>query len=178
MRKFYLILWLKWIFWLTFLSVSLAFVGSGIITIVIYMKQGAVSLNGGVYRALFDILTFWFPIVWSAMLLLSLFLTLKRVFNRCYANFKFILFTCSDKKIEEISYADLVRVWRKWFFSLIWLVMVQVIVVFIFMKLFFHAETLFDWFNIYVLYLFLLISGYFSFMILSVKYKKVRLVPC
>lgn len=183
MRKFYLFLWLRWMFWLTFLSLSLAIAGAGFITVIIYMKQGAVSLNGEIYSALFAIFRFWFAIFWSATLLLSLFLTLKILFNHCYGNFKLILLTCSDKKmqsqqIEQIGYGDLVKVWRKWFMLLIWLVTVQVIVVFIFMKLFFHVGTLFDWFNIYVLYLFLLISGYFSFMILGVKCKKIKVVKC
>jgi len=181
--KFYLILWLRWMFWLTFLSLSLAIAGAGFVTVIIYMKQGAVSLNREVYSALFDIFRFWFAIFWSATLLISLFLTLKNLFNHCYVNFKLILFTCPDKKmqsqqIEQIGYGDLVKVWRKWFMLLIWLVAAQVIVVFIFMKLFFNAGTLFNWFNIYVLYLFLLISGYFSFMILGVKCKKVKVVKC
>ena len=183
MSRFYLILWLKWMLWLTFLSVFLAILGAAFTTAIVYIKQGAVPLNNEIYAALFEIFKFWFAIIWSMTLLLSLFLTLKTVFNHCYANFKLILFTCPDKnsqsqQIEQIGYGDLVKVWRKWFMLLIWLVGAQMILAFISMKLFSNAATLFDWFNIYVLYLFLLIAGYFSFMILSVKCKKVKVVKC
>ena len=183
MRKFYFYLWLRWIFWLTFLSLSLAIAGAGFITVILYIKQGAVSLNSEVSTALFAIFRFWFALLWSATLLLSLFLTLKTLFNRCYANFKLILLSCPNKKmqmheIREVGYGDLLKVWRKWFILLIWFVVAEVIIGFIFMKLFFHKETLFDWFNIYFLYLFLLIGGYFSFMILGVRCKKVKVVKC
>ena len=183
MNKFYFILWLRWAVILTFLSVLLAVGIAAFITFFIYINQGVKSLDVQVYHALYDIFKFWFALSWSFTLLLSLFISLKSIFNRCIAHYKLNLLSCSNKNeisqvLEKIAYGDLLKVWRKWFMLLIWLVGAQMIFVLIFMKLFSSYATLFEWFNIYILYLFILIAGYFSFVILSGRCKKVRIVKC
>jgi len=182
-RKFYFLIWLRWAFLLTSMSVILAFLFAASITFFIYIKQGAIALESSVYDALFKIFLFWFALSWSMTLLLSLFLSLKYIFNRCFASYKLILLTCPNKKghsdiIELIGYGDLVKVWRKLFMLLIWFVVAQVIIAFVGMRFFTNATTLFSWFNIYILYVFVLIAGYFSFMVLSIKCKKVRVIKC
>ncbi len=182
-RRFYFYLWLKWALYVTFSSLVFAVLVAAFSTLFIYCNQGCVTLTPKVYMALFKIFQFWFALAWSVTLLLSLFLSLKHIFNRCYAHFQLILFTCPDEnkqreKIEKIGYGDLVKVWRKWFMLLIWLVGAQMVIAFIFMKLFGSSLSLFEWFNIYLLYLFVLIGGYFSFIILSAKCKKVKVVKC
>ena len=183
MSKFYLILWLRWAIRLTLLSVLLAVGIAAFITLFIYINQGAKSLDTQVYQALNDIFKFWFALSWSFSVLLSLFISLKSVFNQCIAHYKLNLLSCPNKSemsqvLQRIGYGDLLKVWRKWFMLLIWLVGAQMIFVLIFMKLFSSYTTLFEWFNIYILYLFILIAGYFSFMILSGRCKKVRVVKC
>jgi len=181
--RFYFLIWLRWAFLLTSMSIFLAVILAAFITLFIYIKQGAVPLESAVYEALFKIFSFWFALSWSMTLLLSLFLSLKYLFNRCYASYKLVLLTCPNKEgrselIELIGYGDLVKVWRKWFMLLIWLVVAQMVIAFVGMKLFSNAATLFSWFNIYVLYLLVLIGGYFSFMVLSAKCKKIKVVKC
>ncbi|WP_457743332.1 hypothetical protein [Sulfurimonas sp.] len=183
MSKFYFLLWLRWAIVLTFLSVILAFVIAAFITLFTYINQGTRTLDTQIYQALYDIFKFWFALSWSFTVLLSLFISLKFVFNRCTAHYKLNLLSCPNKSeisyvLEKISYGDLVKVWRKWFMLLIWLVGAQMIFILIFMKFFSSYTTLFEWFNIYILYIFVLIAGYFSFMILSGKCKKVKVAKC
>lgn len=165
------------------MSIVLALILSAVITLGIYVNQGMRELSDEVTRALFTIFKFWFAISWSVTILLSLFITLKYVFNRCYANFELHILTCPDDEgksyaIPKVGYGDMVKVWRKWLMLLIWLVGAQMIFAVIFMKLFSAYNGLFDWFSVYILYIFLLIAGYFSFMILTVRCKKVRVVKC
>ena len=181
--RFYLLLWLRWALLLTIMSIVLAAFGAAFITLFIYVKQGAAPLDSAVYGALLKIFSFWFALSWSVTLLLSLFLALKYIFNRCYASYKLILLSCPNKEgrsdvVELIGYGDLVKVWRKWLMLLIWLVVAQMVIAFVGIKLFSNAVTLFEWFNIYILYLFVIMGGYFSFMILSAKCKKVKVVKC
>lgn len=133
-------------------------------------------------QALFEITKFWFLILWSVTLLLFLFRTLKTIFNNCQNGYKLQLLTCSKEGktdvIEVVGYGDLVKVWRKWFMLIIWLVGAQMIIALLISYTINSYETIFDWFNIYVLYAFILLAGYFSFMILSVRCKRVKLVKC
>jgi len=181
--RFYLRLWLRWAVGLSVLSVLLAVVLSAGITLGIYVNQGMKELSHEVIMALSTIFEFWFAVSWNVTILLSLFLTLKYIFNKCYSHFQLNLLTCpnNDGKsyaIPEVGYGDLVKVWRKWFMLLIWLVGAQMIFAVIFMKLFSSYTGLFEWFSVYILYGFLLVAGYFSFMILTLRCKKVRVVKC
>lgn len=182
MSRFYTFLWLFWSFRLTLNSILIASVISIFITIGIYINQGSQELNQRVYEALFLVFKFWFVLSWSLTLLLSLFRELKPVFNRCINGYKLTLLSCpsegKQEKIKEIGYGDMVKVWRKWFTLLIWLVGAEMILGVAFTKLFTSHTAIFDWFNIYILYGFVLIGGYFSFMILSMRCKKVKIERC
>ena len=61
---------------------------------------------------------------------------------------------------------------------LIWIVAVEMIITLSLEYLFSSQSTLFSWFNIYVLYGFILLAGYVSFMVITMKCKRVRLKKC
>jgi len=180
--RFYLYIWLHWVLRLTFSSVLSALVLATLISTYLYVSQGMQPITLEIREALFDITKFWFVILWSLTLLLFLFRTLKSVFNSCFNNYKLQLLTCPNEGktevIEEVGYGDLVKVWRKWFMLIIWLVGAQMIIALALTYAFSSYDAVFDWFNIYVLYAFILVAGYFSFMILSSRCKRVRLVKC
>jgi len=182
MSKFYLYLWMRWAVHLTLSSLSLAFFLSFCISLYLYISQGMPPITIELKEALFAITKFWFLILWSLTLLLSLFRTLKGVFNTCYNNYKLQLLTCPNEGktvvIEEVGYGDLLKVWRKWFILIIWLVGTQMIIALIIAYIFNATTAIFDWFNIYVLYTFILLAGYLSFMIIAARCKRVKLVKC
>lgn len=179
MSKFYFLLWAGWAFKLTTNSVGLALILSLIITSFIYIRQGLPSLNTEVYHALLDITMFWFPLVWSLSLLLILFRSLKYIFNTCIAGYKLELLSCNlSEIIEYIGYGDLVKVWRKWFMLIIWLVGTQMIIALTLTYTLSSYSGVFEWFNIYWLFAFILASGYVSFILLSTRCKRVKVVKC
>ncbi len=179
MGRFYLFLWLCWALRVTLSSTALALFISLLITAFIYFKQGTPSLSLEVYQALGNIVKFWFPILWSITLLLSLFRSLKYIFNTCTAGYKLELLTCSlSEKIEYIGYGDLLKVWRKWFMLIIWIVGVEMIFSLAFTYIFTNFKGVFEWFDIYWLFAFILSAGYFSFILLSNRCKRVKVVKC
>ena len=171
--KFYLLLWLKWSLRLSIESVVLSALFSSFITLFIYLKQGSVPLEGDVMHALLDVFSFWFALLWSLTLLLALFRGMKYIFNSCSAGYKLELFSCEEKSSREVvsvvGYGNLVKVWRKWFMLLIWLVAVEMIVALLFIQ---------EWFSIVMLYAYILVAGFFSFIIISAKCKHIRIVKC
>ena len=140
------------------------------------------TLNKEVYTALFDIFKFWFSVLWNFTLLIALFRSLKYIFNTCHDGYKLVLHTCIQRSksevIEFVGYGDLIKVWRKWLMLIMWLVGVQMIFAMIFFMLFTSMSAIFDWFNIYILYAFVLVAGYFSFILLSVRCRLVKVKKC
>ena len=179
MNKFYFFLWLRWAVRLTICSTLLASLLSIMVTSFTYINQGMSTLSSEVFTALIDVFRFWFPILWSFTLLLSLFRGLKYIFNSCIYGYELNLFTCDLKEtIEDIGYGDLVQVWRKWFMLIIWLVGSLMILSLVYTYLFTSYKGVFEWFDIYWLFSFILVSGYFSFIFMAAKCKKVKVVKC
>ncbi|MFK5937632.1 MAG: hypothetical protein QM497_04455 [Sulfurimonas sp.] len=182
MSRFYFLLWLRWVFRISICSLVLASFLSAFVTAFIYVNQGMQTLSKEVFLALFDVFKFWFTLAWNISILIALFRSLKYIFNTCYNGYKLVLHTCQNKSnseiIEFVGYGDLVKVWRKWLMLIIWLVGVQMILVLVFTMFFTSFNAVFDWFNIYVLYSFVLIAGYISFVLLSVRCKLVKVKKC
>ena len=179
MSKFYLFLWFRWSLRLTLCSVVLASGVASLITLYTYISQGIPTLDSDIFIALKDVFKFWFPILWSLTLLLALFRSLKYLFNSCIYGYELKLYSCDLKEVlEYIGYGDLVKVWRKWFMLIIWLVGSLMILSLTFTYLFTSYNGVFEWFNIYWLFAFILISGYFSFIFISHRCKRVKVVKC
>ncbi|MEN4046950.1 hypothetical protein [Sulfurimonas sp. NWX367] len=186
MSRFYFFIWLQWAVKLTLYTALLTFFIAAFITLVIYISQGTGTLDNEITRALLTIFKFWFMVAWNFALLIVLFRSLKYIFNKCIKGYVFVLLGCpkeetneeTGKIIDEIGYGDLLKVWRKWFMLMIWTVAGEMIVAVIVMKLFSSYESVFTWFNMYVLHIFILIAGFFSFIVLSVKCKKVQVKKC
>jgi len=179
MSKFYLFIWLKWVVRVTLCSVAFAFMLSLFITLYSYFNSGVTSLTPELYSALWSIFKFWLSIAWSFTLLFALFRSIKYIFNTPINGYIFRLQECGRyANIEYIGYGDLVRVWRKWFMLLIWLSVVFMILSTIFLYLFNAGENIFGWFSIEWLYGYIVLSGYFSFILLPSRCKRVKVVKC
>lgn len=182
MNKFYIQLWFWWALRLTLCSVVMASIISFFVSLFLYVNRGMQELTSEVLTALVQIFFFWFAIIWSFTLLVALFRSLKYIFNSCCSSYKLTLLTCpsegESEVIETIGYGDLVKVFRRWLMLIIWLVGAQMILAVAFTKLFSFDIAIFEWFNIYVLYLFVLVAGYFSFILLGTRCKRVKVVKC
>lgn len=179
MSRFYITLWLKWAARLTVCSLLFAIIFSSFATLFIYFLRGMPEFSRDVSLAIFEIFKFCFPVFWSLGILLALFRGLKYIFNSCINGFELKLLTCDGSQtIESIGYVDLIKVWRKWLMLLIWLVGSFTILAAVFTNIFAIEGGLFGWFDIYALYGFILLGGYISFIVMSSKCKKVKIVTC
>jgi hypothetical protein len=144
------------------------------------MKQGFPPLEPAVKAALFSIWKFWFAVMLNFTLLIALFRSIKFIFNHPYGSYVLRLQSCknSAEYIDPLGYGDLVKVWRKWLLLLIWIVGSFMILSLLFTWIFTSFNSLFDWFGIWLLYGFILIAGFFSFILLGSRCKAVRIVKC
>ncbi len=179
MRSFYFRLWSRWAMRVTLESLAFAIAISGMILLFIYLKKGMPPLEKDILDALVKIFWFWFSLSWSMALLLSLFRSLKYLFDHCMEGYKLQLLTCDkQEEISPVGYGDLVRVWRRWLMLLIWSSAVLILFSTLVMRFVFGFEELFSWLNIYVLYGIILIGGYASLILLTARCKKIRIVQC
>lgn len=153
-----------------------------LITFVLYVKQGLAPLSMEILNALLKILEFWFLLAINFAIPLALFINTKYLFNKPLNGFSLKLLTCPKEEnseiISKIAYGDLVQVYRKMFFLLIWNSAVFMLVAVVFFYLVFSYKSLFDWFSIYLLYLFILLAGYPSIILLMSRCKRVRIIKC
>ena len=173
MVRFYLLLWLFWLIRVVLCTLFTASILSLLVTFFIYVKQGFVTIDAVAFDALFDIWQFWFLISLNLALLFALFRSVKYLFNRCYSGFMLQLQGC-----DIVGYGDLIKVWRKWFMLLIWLVGSLMVLALIATHLFTSYDSLFDWFGIYLLYLFIAMAGYISFILIVARCKSIKVVKC
>jgi len=179
MSRFYFLLWLSWAFRVTLESLILACGFALLLTLSLYFIQGMPTLSSEVLEALLNLFKFWFPVVWGLTLLIALFRSLKYIFNTPHAGYELQLIACnSDEVLEEIGYGDLVKVWRRWFMLMIWLVGICMILALVITYLFTSFSGIFEWFNIFWMFGFILICGYFSFIFLGARCKKAKLRKC
>jgi len=182
MSKFYLSLWFFWAMRVILCTLFLATIFALLLTSFIYIKQGLPSFDSKIMTALLEVWKFWFAIFLNIAVLVALFRSVKYLFNHPHAGYILKLKECQKEQgeeyIEVVGYGDLVKVWRKWFMLLIWLVGSLMVLALGLTYLFTPYESLFSWFNIYVLYFFILIAGYLSFIFLSNRCKNIRIVKC
>lgn len=176
MSRFWFKLWLSWVVRFTVESVLLASIFSLIITAVIYVLKGMIAIDRDVLKALFDLFKFWFVILWSLTLLISLFRAIKHLFNHCHNGYVLKLLTCKgDEVIERVGYGDISKVFRKWMMTMIWSVSALMIFSFAISYLFINS---YHWYNIYVLYIFIVISGGVTIPLIGSRCKRVKLSKC
>ena len=179
MAKFYFFTWLRWALRVTLCAFSLALFLSVLISIFIYFRQDAPTLSSQTYSALYEIGKFWFMVSWNIAFLLALFRSIKYIFNKPINGYKFILTDCkATSYIEPVGYGDLVKVWRRWFMLLIWLVVAQMIFSTLFLSIFSSGSDIFAWFNEKWLFAFSMLAGYVSFILLPNRCKRVRVKRC
>ena len=179
MRKFWFLLWLDWLVFVTVSSLFFAAFFDFIVIFCIYIFKDMPTLDSVIIGALSDIWLFWFAFIWSATLLLSIFLSVKRLFNKCYNGYKLQILTCTEfEVIDIVLLGDTVKIWRKWLMVLIWGVASEILFVSV-VRYFLNFELDFwVWFDVGCLYLFILLAALASLPLMAARCKRVRLSSC
>lgn len=182
MSQFYRAIWIVWMMRMVGWTLLLSFAFALLITVILYLKEGTPSLSIEILRALFDISLFWFLLALNFAIPLAFFISVKSLFNLPFGGFAFELLTCPKKGesgvIKDIGYGDLLQVWRKFLFLIIYNSAILMLIAVVLSYIFTSYESIFSWFSIYLLYLFILLSGYPSIILLASRCKRVRIVTC
>ena len=157
--------------------------GAAVLTLLVvlylYVKKGMPYMSDEVAAALAEIFKFWFRILWSVTFLATLFRSVKYFFNKCYNRYALRLYSCDAKeRIEPIDYADIIKVWRRWFMLLIWIVAIIIVFGVATVRIFSIANSVFSWLGLPVLYLFTIVGGFFAIVLTTSMCKKIKVERC
>jgi hypothetical protein len=177
MLKSLFFIWLRWAIWVTLFSTLLAAHFAIAIALYMYISKGAVALTSEVLSALEAIGYFWFAILWSITLPLSTFFGMKQLFKWCYGGKKLQLFTCKKEPIDSIGYEDVIKVWRKWLFLMIWGVAAQLVLI-TGVEYIVVGGELMQWFSVYYLYALVMSASLVTLFVLVNRCQLVKLKRC
>ncbi|MDD5717927.1 MAG: hypothetical protein PHW64_09050 [Sulfuricurvum sp.] len=178
MSRFYLILEVRWL--LVFVLIALiTAVGFATVTSgIIYGVKGFAPLDPQTRDALRIIWFFWLDIGYGVGIITALLVSLGQVFYRCIAGYRLSLINCKEERIEALALRPYFKVWRKWFFTLIWVNAAQAVVLIAIHKLLYGGGVWIGWFNPWGITPMILLSGAAALVIVVRSGKRLRVEPC
>lgn len=179
MLRFYLWLWLFWLY----KTLRFALVGgilfAALVTFWLYMQSGFTSLNQERVFALADIFGFWFGLFFHLAFVFALFFSSRYLFQHCFAKRALHLSACKEQtQTQKIERQNLLRVSRRLLFLIIWISAALTVVLFSGLYLLGVCSAFFSCFNVVVLDFLVLISGFFAIVLLSHRCKYVEMKVC
>lgn len=152
---------------------------SAAVTLGTYLYKGAPAVDTEVGNALMDVAAFWFPVCWSLALLIAFFFSVRLLFGYCIGGYRLTLLACDgEEEIERPGAFETARVWRKWFFVIIWTVAAQVIVFAALHRILVPEAGMMAWFSIGWLYAFMLLAALGTLPLMGARCNMVRVRRC
>lgn len=169
---------IRWI--ITFLMISLvSSIGfATLVSGIIYSYKGFPELNSQTWSALKIIWFFWLSIGYGVGIITGVVFALKTLLYRCVENKRLVLIDCKGERVDLFGSKPYFKFWRKWFFTLIWINVTQVIVAIGTHKLLVGGEIWLGWFNGISMGLMIIVSGALALIWVVSRSKRVRLELC
>ncbi|NOQ30708.1 MAG: hypothetical protein GQ570_06260 [Helicobacteraceae bacterium] len=178
MFTFFLRLWFHFVAYVTVYSLLWGAVLAVVITAITYFLKGAIALDADVQKVLLELAIFYFPFTWGVSFLVSMFMATRTLFYRKANGYMYELYNCDrSEKILDVTLDDALVVWRKMLFGIIWLVTLEVLLGMILSFMLSPKSPLF-WFNIYYLYVFIMIAVFVLIAVMPFRCRRVKLIEC
>lgn len=178
MRKFYLAAGGRWLAAFVVIAGGLSAGFATLMTAGIYAYKGFAPLEPQTREALQTIWLFWLGIGYGIGMVGAVVGALRFVCKRCLGGYRAVPLNCQGEILDEVGAGDYFKIWRKWFFALIWVNAAQAVVVIVVHKLLFGGPVWMGWFNPLWLTPMVMVSGLAALGILMKRCTKVRIEPC
>jgi len=173
LNNFYLKLYAYWLFWVSSRSFVVAVFISSFCSLMFYISKGSNSLDADVYKALYEIGLFCFPIAFSFTFIISFLLVFRAVFSYKFKNLQLELYNCKHELIQKPNLSDVTSLWRKWLLITFWILIVFFVIVLGFSKLVFGILPSMSFINGVNMYILISIIGGLVFAFGLKRCKKV-----
>jgi len=178
MNRFFLLVWGRWIIAFLLIALIAAIGFATAVTFISYAIKGFAALDAKTWEALKTIWFFWLGIGYGVGIVSGLVFGLRFICKRCIAGYRFQPLNCQGERIESIELKRYFKIWRKWFFIIIWADAAQAVVLIAVHKLIFGGDIWIGWFNPLGLTPMILLSGLISFPLLARRCSMIRIEPC
>lgn len=178
MNRFYLILGVRWIISFIFIGVTVSTVFATLMSIGTYAYKGFAPLDAQTWSALQTIWLFWLGIGYGIGMIAALVLALGTLLYRCIEGQRLLLLNCKEERIESLELKPYFKLWRKWFFTIIWINAAQAVILIVIHKLLFGGAVWISWFNPWIVTPMIIFSGLLALPIMIRRSKRVRIEPC
>ncbi len=117
----------RWLTYIISFSLLLGLAITTLIVLVILFDTG-MRLNQTTFQALFGVFSFWFMLSWALSFLIALIFSFKTLFNKPLAGKELWLLECESKEpLVPVILADVIPIWRKFLFWMVWILLVVVL---------------------------------------------------
>ena len=128
MTKFWFYIRLYWLVTVILYSIGIGLFLTTIIVLVTLLKTGGMALSMQSVDAIWAIASFWFTIAWVLGFLLAIILSFKTLFNKPIAEYYLEMLGCDEEILAPIILTDVMPLWRKFLFWMIWLLLIVVLI--------------------------------------------------
>lgn len=178
MSRFYLAFWVRWSAAFVLIAATVAAGFATVMAIGSYVYKGFPPLEPEALDALGTIWLFWLGVGYGIGMIGALVGALAFVYRKCIGGYRLVPLNCQGEVLDEIGPKHYFKMWRKWFFALIWVNAAQVIVLAVAHKLLFGGGVWIGWFNPWWLTPMIIVSGLLSLPLFLYRCKNVRITSC
>ncbi|MDD2782163.1 hypothetical protein [Sulfuricurvum sp.] len=178
MSKFYLTLWVRWATAFILIATVSAVGAATLVTFVVYALKGFAELNHERMQALQTIWLFWLSVGYGLGLIIALVGALKSILYRCVEQRKLVLVNCKEETIFSFEVKPYLKLWRKWFFAIIWINAAQAIIFIVAHKVIWGGSVWLGWFNPWSVTLMILFSGIIALVMMIRRSSRLRIEAC
>jgi hypothetical protein len=148
------------------------------VTAVSYALKGFPPIGDQTWDALKTIWGFWAGIGYGIGMIAALTGALRSVLARCIGGYRIVVVNCQGERLESLGAKPYFKIWRRWFFGVIWINAAQVIILIAGHKLIFGGTLWMGWYTPWWLTPMIIVSALFALPVLLYRCKNTRIEPC
>lgn len=169
---------LRWIVTFGVIAITIAVGFATAVSVITYLYKGLPSLNPKTWSALGTIWNFWLWIGYGVGMIGAVVISLKNILYRCIEGSEAVLLNCKGDEVEQFEWKPYFKLWRQWFFALIWLNAAQAIILIALHKLIVGGALWFGWFSGVGMGIMMSVSGALAVVITIRRSSRVRVRLC
>jgi len=177
--RFIFQVWTAWILIFALIATGMAVGFASLATFIIYSLKGFAPLSQPEVReAIYTIWLFWLSVGYGIGVISALGMGLYFVFDRCIGGRTITLLNCKGEMVEGPRSKHYFKVWRKWFFAMIWLDAFEALILMGVHQLIFGGGLWMGWFQPLWMVPMMLVSGFFAMVLMLSRCKSLKVDVC
>lgn len=178
MRELARVAALRWAVAFILIAITGAVGFATFVSAVTFMVKGFPPLNAHTLEALGMIWRFWLGIGYGVGMIGAMAFALKFLFGPCMAGYRLRPLNCRGEVAEPLRAKGYFKIWRKWFFALIWVNAAEAIILMSVHALTVGGGIWLGWFSPVWFSVMILFAGCGAVAIMLRRLERIKAEPC